>query len=167
MGEIRNPAVCGWTEFSSGNAKAAVSVRSPVWNYITALHEEGGDRLHDLVNFPLEDYDVRDPRPGVVKMMRRQVEAPVGQPIPARLNEVCNPGPSPIGTYMKARKTSLLSWFFRSNDHYCLSQRLRIPQELSQQTHQNTRSLGSRHDLSRPSSPDSAQSNPEHQRCRI
>ena len=93
---IREECICGWSVFSEGNARAAVSVRSFDWNYITALDDDGSEVLFDLGSDPEENIDVKDKHPQVVSELRRHIEALVGQPLPAKLIEVCDPEPAPI-----------------------------------------------------------------------
>ena len=104
--EIRNTIVCGWAEFSSGNAAATASVRTKQWNYISGVHETGVEALFDLTADRNENNDVAAQHPDVVRRLRQHIEAVVGQPLPATMNEVCDPQPSPIVEYYSAVKKS-------------------------------------------------------------
>ncbi len=100
----RDAVVIGWARFSQGNATAAVSVRTAAWNYVTTTTDEPEHRaLYDLVNDPREDENVLADHPDVEGELRRHIEAVIGQPLPARLNEVCDPEPAPMAKYLQIR----------------------------------------------------------------
>jgi hypothetical protein len=46
---------------------------------------------------------VHDQHPQVAALQRRRLEAVVGQPLPAQLNEVCDPAPAPMSIYLRKR----------------------------------------------------------------
>ena len=103
---VRDPIVIGWAQFSEGNAKAYASVRSQRWNYVCSVHrEDNAAMLFDLQADPEEDSNVVEAHPDVAQMLRRHVEAVVGQPLPAKLAEVCDPEPSPIVRYLRGRQS--------------------------------------------------------------
>jgi arylsulfatase A-like enzyme len=96
----RNPIVCGWAEFSTGNAGAVASVRTKEWNYISSVHDTGTEMLFDLTADPNENHDVLAEHPDTAGELRLHIEATVGQPLPAILNEVCDPQPAPMVEYL-------------------------------------------------------------------
>ncbi|NOY80805.1 MAG: sulfatase-like hydrolase/transferase [Kiritimatiellaeota bacterium] len=103
---IRDDVVIGWAVQPTGtpNAAAFASVRTDRWNYVTPVHRtEAPEVLFDLRNDPEENENVADAHPDVVCELRRRVEAVVGQPLPARLNEVCDPAPPPMVEYLHRR----------------------------------------------------------------
>ncbi|MBT3275042.1 MAG: hypothetical protein HN368_17945, partial [Spirochaetales bacterium] len=102
--KIRDAIVCGWSEFASGNAAATASVRTAEWNFVTSVDKKEPQHLFDLAADPDENTDVIAEHPDVAVELRGHVEAVVGQPLPATLNEVCDTQPSPIITYLDARK---------------------------------------------------------------
>ena len=100
----REPVVAGWATFSVGNAGGHASVRTREWNYVTPVHkEEGGCMLFDLRSDPGEDVNVAGSHPDVASELRTHVEALVGQPLPAVLNEVCDPEGAPMVHYLRGR----------------------------------------------------------------
>ena len=99
----REPIVIGWAQSSAGNARAYVSVRNSQWNYFTAVHERQQDTLFNLEEDPGENENVGENHPGVVKELKAHAEALLGQRLPARLNEVCDPAPSPIALYLSGK----------------------------------------------------------------
>jgi arylsulfatase A-like enzyme len=102
---IRNTIVTGWAGFGSGNARAHASVRTRRWNYIVPVHAaEHGEALYDLRTDPDENENVLATHPDEVRRLRRYVEAAVGQPLPAQLNEVTDGAGSPFGTYLGASR---------------------------------------------------------------
>ena len=101
---IRDTIVCGWAEFSNGNATARASVRDAKWNYVVAVgKQDENPELYDLAADPDEEHNVIDQHPGVVAGRRRHIEALIGQPLPGVMNEVCDPEPAPIGVYAQRR----------------------------------------------------------------
>ena len=98
----RNPIIIGWADFANGNAAAHVSVRTPQWNYITPVHREGGEQLFDLEANPQEDENVVESHGEIASELREHVEALIGQRLPAKLNEVCDPESAPIIQYLSA-----------------------------------------------------------------
>jgi arylsulfatase A-like enzyme len=102
---LRDSITCGWASFSKGNAESFCSVRTPQYNYITPVHAcNVGETLYDLVADPEESTNVIGAHPGVAAELRGHVEGIVGQPIPAQLNEVCDPEPSPIIRHLQGKK---------------------------------------------------------------
>lgn len=101
---IRDKVVVGWAAGREGNAGAYASVRTDHWNYVTPVHaSDRAPELFDLVNDPGEDQNVIEKHPEVARMLRRDVEAVVGQPLPARLTEVCDPAPPPMSFFLRRR----------------------------------------------------------------
>ena len=101
---LRDPIVIGWADFSTGNAGAHASVRTGKWNYVTATHEDENEQLYDLETDPDENTNLVELHPDLAKELRRRVEAALGQPIPAQMNEVCDPSPAPLSVYLDAKK---------------------------------------------------------------
>ncbi|MBN1673964.1 MAG: sulfatase [Kiritimatiellae bacterium] len=101
---LRDTIVIGWALHSEGNAQAAVSARQAKWNYVTRTHTDDKHALFDLASDPDENKNVVDAHPDVVAALRREIEAVIGQPLPARLNEVCDQGPTPGCVYLQARR---------------------------------------------------------------
>ena len=105
--EHRQPIVIGWANFSDGPATAFASVRTKQWNYIVPVHEEtGAAKLYNLMSDPGENENVLDAHPETVKELEKEVEALIGQPLPAQLTEICDPAPSPIMRYLRAKNRS-------------------------------------------------------------
>jgi arylsulfatase A-like enzyme len=89
---LRDHVVIGWAGFVTGNAGGRASVRDDEWNYVVSVHEEDpAPELYHLPTDPDEVENVHDQYPEVVAMQRSRLEAVVGQPLPAHLNEVCDP----------------------------------------------------------------------------
>ncbi len=99
----RDPVVIGWAEFASGNAKAHVSVRTRKWNYVTSTHSQEDEALFDLETDPGEDQNVCSEHADIASELRHHIEAVVGQPLPAKLNEVCDPEHTPMARYLQTR----------------------------------------------------------------
>ena len=101
---IRDAIVCGWAEFANGNATARASVRTNQWNFVHAVgRQEEAPELYDLEADPEEERNVHDLHPGVARELGEEIEALIGQPLPGKLNEVCDPAPSPIAEYLVRR----------------------------------------------------------------
>ncbi len=107
---IRDRIVTGWASFVTGNAVGKASVRDDRWNFCTAVgyEDEAGDELFDLERDPEERHNVADMHPEIVSARRGDVEAVIGQPLPGRMAEVCDPAPAPmshwLGQLLKRRK---------------------------------------------------------------
>ncbi|MGC9348854.1 MAG: sulfatase [Anaerolineae bacterium] len=101
---LRDHIVGGWAGFVVGNAGGRASVRDDTWNYVVTVHEEDPEpELYYLPDDPEENHNVHDKHPEVVAQQRRRLEAVVGQPLPAQLNEVCDPSPPPLRVYLQNR----------------------------------------------------------------
>jgi len=101
---IRDKVVIGWAAYGDGNAGAYASVRTDRWNYVTPVHSaDRAPELYDLENDPDEHHNVIAEHPEVAGMLRREVEAVVGQPLPARLNEVCDSALPPLSFFLRRR----------------------------------------------------------------
>ena len=86
------------------NAAAFASVRTDRWNYVTPVHRaETSEVLFDLQADPEESENTAPSHPDVVCELRGKIEAVVGQPLPARLNEVCDPAPPPMVEFQRCR----------------------------------------------------------------
>ena len=59
--------------------------------------------LFDLRSDPGEEVNVLESHPDVAAELKTHVEALVGQPLPAVLNEVCDPESAPMAHYLRAR----------------------------------------------------------------
>jgi arylsulfatase A-like enzyme len=102
--KLRDHIVIGWAGFVAGNAGGRASVRDDEWNYVVTVHEEDPEpELYHLPGDPDELHNVHDQRSQVVARQRRRLEAVVGQPLPAQLNEVCDPSPPPLRTLFETR----------------------------------------------------------------
>jgi arylsulfatase A-like enzyme len=102
---IRDHVVIGWSGFVTGNAGGRASVRDEEWNYVVSVHEEDASpELYQVREDPEEGRNVHEQYPQVVDRQRWRLEAVVGQPIPAKLNEVCDPAPPPIERFVAARR---------------------------------------------------------------
>ena len=103
--QLRDHVVCGWASFGSGPAGGRASVRDDAWNYVTSVHEvDPAPELYHLPSDPDEVVNVHDANPEVVALQRRRLEAVVGQPLPAQLNEVCDPAPAAMARWLKRRR---------------------------------------------------------------
>jgi len=101
---LRDHVVIGWAGFGTGNAGGRASVRDDEWNYVVSVHEDDPQpELYHIATDPTEMLNVHDRHPGVVARQRERLEAVVGQPIPAQLNEVCDPGYAPMDLYFQHR----------------------------------------------------------------
>ena len=101
---VREVAVIGWADFANGNATGHASVRTERWNYVTPCGDEGEEVLYDLVDDPGEDRNVVADNRAVARELRRHIEAVVAQPLPAKMNEVCDPESTPIANYLRLRQ---------------------------------------------------------------
>ena len=102
---IRDRIVNGWAEFSTGSARGRASVRDARWNFCTAVgsEDEDGDELFDLSTDQDEVKNVAGDHPGVVAERRADVEAVIGQPLPGRMIEVCDPAPGPMMRWLEQK----------------------------------------------------------------
>ena len=101
---LRDHVVTAWATFVTGNAGGRASVRDEEWNYVVRVHEEDpAPELYHLPSDPDERHNVHDQHPEVVAHQRRRLEAVVGGPLPATLNEVCDPAPAPVVTFLRNR----------------------------------------------------------------
>ena len=100
---VRQASVIGWATIQphKANAGAYASVRTPRWNYISAVHEDGREWLYDILADPDENQNLITAHPEVAAALRREIEAVVGQPLPAKLNEVCDPEAFPMARYLQ------------------------------------------------------------------
>jgi arylsulfatase A-like enzyme len=102
---LRDHIVTGWASFSMGSAGGRAAVRDDRWNYVTTVHEPDPEpELYDLAADPQERTNVHARYPDVVTRQRRRLEAVLGQPLPARLNEACDPAPAPLHVLLQARQ---------------------------------------------------------------
>ena len=102
---IRDRIIIGWAEFANGNARARVSVRDARWNFCTAVgyDDPDGDELFDLTDDPAEIRNVAREHPAVVKACRAEVEGLLGQPLPGRMIEVCDPADGPMTRWLQQK----------------------------------------------------------------
>jgi len=102
---VRDRIVTGWASFVTGNAVGRVSVRDDRWNFCTSVgyEDEEGDELFDLANDPEERRNVAGLHPDIVSARRGDVEAVIGQPLPGRMVEVCDPAPAPMTQWLEHR----------------------------------------------------------------
>ena len=101
---LRDHVVIGWAGFVSGPAGGRASVRDDEWNYVVSVHEEDpAPELYHLASDPGEVNNVHGEHPEVVARQRRRLEAVVGQPLPAQLNEVCDPAPAAMAHFLRHR----------------------------------------------------------------
>jgi len=102
--QLRDHVVTGWAGFVEGNAGGRASVRDDEWNYVVTVHaEDPAPELYHLPSDPEERHNVHDRYPAVVARQRARLEAVLGQPFPARLNEVCDPAPPPLHHWLASR----------------------------------------------------------------
>ena len=101
---IRDRIITGWADNknSRGNACGRVSVRDERWNFCTAVGyaDADGDELFDLENDPEERDNVTSDHPEVVAVCRAEVEGLLGQPLPGRMVEVCDPAVGPMTQWL-------------------------------------------------------------------
>ena len=103
--QLRDHVVIGWAGFTNGNAGGRASVRDDEWNYVVTVHEnDPHPELYHLPDDPDEEQNVHDQYPKVVARQRARLEAVLGQPLPAQLNEVCDPAPPPIYVFLHQRR---------------------------------------------------------------
>ena len=102
---IRDRIIIGWANFATGNARGRVSVRDERWNFCTAVgyDDPDGDELFDLTDDPTEINNVAESYPAVVKACRAEVEGLLGQPLPGRMIEVCDPAPGPMTHWLQQK----------------------------------------------------------------
>jgi len=101
---LRDHVVIGWAGFSAGNAGGRASVRDDEWNYVVSIHEQDSEpELYHLPCDPGEMRNVHDEHPGIATRQRGRLEAVLGQPIPAQLNEVCDTGVAPLKALLQRR----------------------------------------------------------------
>ena len=108
MAAVRDRIVTGWASFITGNAVGRASVRDDRWNFCTAVgyEDDAGDELFDLEKDPEERQNVAGLHPDVVSERRGDVEAVIGQPLPGRMVEVCDPAPAPMTHWLEQRLRS-------------------------------------------------------------
>ena len=106
---IRDHVVIGWAGWGSGSITKRASVRDDEWNYIVTIDKEDPDaELYYLPSDPDEKNNIIANHPEIVSKQRTRLEAVLGQPLPARLNEITDhPAPPPFNTYIQKR----VSWF--------------------------------------------------------
>ena len=102
---IRDRIIIGWADFATGNARGRVSVRDECWNFCTAVGYDDldGDELFNLADDPAEVHNVAENYPAVVKACRTEVEGLLGQPLPGRMIEVCDPAPGPMTQWLQQK----------------------------------------------------------------
>ena len=102
---IRDRIIIGWAGFATGNARGRVSVRDERWNFCTAVgyDDPDGDELFDLADDPAEIHNVAENHPAVVKACRAEVEGLLGQPLPGRMIEVCDPAVGPMTQWLQQK----------------------------------------------------------------
>ncbi len=102
---LRDHIVGGWASFTNGSAGGSATVRDDHWRYSVMTHTaDGPEELYDLLVDAEEETNLAAQRPEVVSAQKARIEALIGQRLPARHNEVCDPSPSPMAAYMSARK---------------------------------------------------------------
>jgi len=102
---IRDHVVIGWAGWGSGPAAGRSSVRDDEWNYIVTIDKDDPDaELYYLPSDPDEKNNVIANHPEIVSEQRTRLEAVLGQPLPARLNEITDhPAPPPFNIYIAKR----------------------------------------------------------------
>jgi arylsulfatase A-like enzyme len=101
---LRDHVVSGWAGFTVGNAGGRASVRDDTWNYVVSVGEEDPEpELYNVRLDPDERRNVHDAHPEIVTRQRSRLEAVLGQPLPAQLNEVCDPSSAPLAVYLRSR----------------------------------------------------------------
>ena len=95
----------GWAEFVTGNAVGRASVRDEKWNFCTSVgyEDENGDELFNLDNDPEETHNIAGHHPEIVAERRSDVEAVIGQPLPGRMIEICDPAPGPMAVWLSKK----------------------------------------------------------------
>ena len=103
---LRDEVLIGWSAFGQGRSGGRVSARCDRWNYVVVVDgEEQGPELYDLQADPDEDHNVIDAHPEVAADKKKRVEGLLGQPIPARLEEITNrDAPPPQALLARARQ---------------------------------------------------------------
>ena len=100
---IRDHVVTGWAESNNGRAGGRASVRDDQWNYVVAVSEDDPNaELYHLPSDPNEKENVIGQHPDVVDKQRNRLEAVLGQPLPATLNEVSDTAAPPPRRLYKA-----------------------------------------------------------------
>jgi len=103
---LRDEVLIGWSSFGMGRSGGLVSARCDRWNYVTALElAEYEPQLYDLDADPREDQNVAGAHPEVAAAKRKRIEALLGEPIPARLDEITmRDAPPPAVVLARARQ---------------------------------------------------------------
>lgn len=97
---VRDHVVIGWAGFSDGQAAGRASVRDDYWNYVVSVNEDDPNaELYHLESDPDEKENVIAHHPAVVRTQRSRLEAILGQPLPATMNEVCDKSAPPRHVY--------------------------------------------------------------------
>ncbi len=106
---IRDRIIIGWADFTTGNARGRVSVRNDQWNFCTAIgyDDPDGDELFDLTDDPTEIHNVARNHPDVVQVGRAEVEGLLGQSLPGRMVEVCDPAVGPMTQWLQQKLRQL------------------------------------------------------------
>ncbi len=102
---IRDRVITSWADFSVGNARGRVSVRDKQWNFCTSVgyEDENGDELFDLNTDSEEVHNVAIQHPDLVAIYRSEIESLLGQPLPGKLVEVCDPSSGPMVTWLEKK----------------------------------------------------------------
>ena len=105
MDSIRDRVITSWADFSVGNARGRVSVRDKQWNFCTSVgyEDENGDELFDLNTDSEEVHNVAIQHPDLVAIYRSEIESLLGQPLPGKLVEVCDPSSGPMVTWLEKK----------------------------------------------------------------
>ena len=101
---LRDHIVIGWAGWRIGPAGGRASVRTKEWNYVVTIDQPDKGELYHLPTDPEEKYNVVDQHPEVARKLRREVEALMGQPLPATLPELCDKALSPISIYLQKKR---------------------------------------------------------------
>ena len=70
---------------------------------LSVMDDPDGDELFDLAADPAEIHNVAENHPTVVKACRTEVEGLLGQPLPGRMIEVCDPAPAPMTQWLQQK----------------------------------------------------------------
>jgi len=99
---LRDHIVTGWAINTTGNAQAAASVMDGEWLYSCGV---GGAEVEEMLfAMPDQDTNVVAAHPDVVALSRKRIEAVINQPLPGRMNEVCDPGPMPYISWIDGKR---------------------------------------------------------------
>ena len=103
---LRDYVITGWAGWNDGPAHGRASVRDTEWNYTVGVgYADEQPELFHLAEDPDEKQNVASAYPQIVQKQRARLEALLGQPVDAPMNELTDrAAPAPLATYYAAKR---------------------------------------------------------------